>query len=72
LPGVQKRLAELDTLMTQEGFWNNREKAQGLIDEANGLRKKNRADSQGRTANGGFQGHAGIGPGGTARRTAQT
>jgi peptide chain release factor 2 len=40
LPGVQKRLAELDTLMTQEGFWNNREKAQGLIDEANALRKK--------------------------------
>jgi peptide chain release factor 2 len=40
LPGVQKRLAELDTLMTQEGFWNNREKAQGLIDESNTLRKK--------------------------------
>jgi peptide chain release factor 2 len=40
LPGVQKRLAELDTLMAQEGFWNNREKAQGLIDEANTLRKK--------------------------------
>jgi len=40
VPGVQKRLAELDTLMAQEGFWNNREKAQGLIDEANALRKK--------------------------------
>jgi peptide chain release factor 2 len=40
VPGVQKRLAELDSLMTQEGFWNNREKAQGLIDEANALRKK--------------------------------
>ena len=26
--------------MSQEGFWNNREKAQGLIDEANALRKK--------------------------------
>jgi peptide chain release factor 2 len=26
--------------MAQESFWNNREKAQGLIDEANGLRKK--------------------------------
>jgi peptide chain release factor 2 len=26
--------------MTQEGFWDNREKAQGLIDEANTLRKK--------------------------------
>src|SRR5580700_9384036 len=40
VPGAQKRLAELDTLMTQEGFWNNREKAQGLIDEANSLRKQ--------------------------------
>jgi peptide chain release factor 2 len=37
---VQKRLAELDALMSQEGFWNNREKAQGFIDEANTLRKK--------------------------------
>ncbi len=26
--------------MAQEGFWNNREKAQALIDEANSLRKK--------------------------------
>jgi peptide chain release factor 2 len=40
VPGAQKRLAELDSLMTQEGFWNNREKAQGLIDEANSLRKQ--------------------------------
>src|SRR5271170_4915243 len=40
LPGVQKRLTELDALMAQENFWNNREKAQGLIDEANSLRKK--------------------------------
>ena len=40
MPSVQKRLAELDALMAQENFWNNREKAQGLIDEANTLRKK--------------------------------
>jgi peptide chain release factor 2 len=40
LPGVQKRLVELDGLMSLEGFWNSREKAQGLIDEANALRKK--------------------------------
>ncbi|MGA2749667.1 MAG: peptide chain release factor 2 [Verrucomicrobiota bacterium] len=40
VPGVQKRLAELDTLMSREDFWNNREKAQNLIDEANSLRKK--------------------------------
>ena len=26
--------------MSQENFWNNREKAQALIDEANTLRKK--------------------------------
>src|SRR5580658_8080365 len=38
--GAQKRLAELDSLMSQEGFWNNREKAQGLIDEGNTLRKQ--------------------------------
>lgn len=37
---MQKRLGELDALMAQDSFWNNREKAQGLIDEANGLRKK--------------------------------
>jgi peptide chain release factor 2 len=37
---VQKRLAELDALMAQDTFWNNREKAQGLIDEANSSRKK--------------------------------
>ena len=40
MPGAQKRLAELEGMMAQESFWNNREKAQGLIDEANGLRKK--------------------------------
>jgi peptide chain release factor 2 len=40
VPGVEKRLGELDGLMAQDTFWNNREKAQGLIDEANGLRRK--------------------------------
>ena len=40
MPGVQKRLAELDGLMALDNFWSNREKAQGLIDEANGLRRK--------------------------------
>jgi peptide chain release factor 2 len=40
LPTIQKRQSELDALMAQESFWNNREKAQGLIDEANSLRKK--------------------------------
>jgi peptide chain release factor 2 len=37
---VQKRLSELDALMGAETFWNNREQAQKLIDEANGLRKR--------------------------------
>jgi peptide chain release factor 2 len=40
VPGAQKRLAELDGLMALDGFWNNREKAQSLIDEAGGLRRK--------------------------------
>ncbi|MBI5801828.1 MAG: peptide chain release factor 2 [Verrucomicrobia bacterium] len=40
LPGTQKRLAELDSVMAQESFWNNREQAQKAIDEANSLRKK--------------------------------
>ena len=38
--GAQKRLGELDGLMAAESFWNNREQAQKLIDEANLLRKK--------------------------------
>ncbi|MFA6546641.1 MAG: peptide chain release factor 2 [Limisphaerales bacterium] len=40
LPGTQKRLAELDSVMAQESFWNNREQAQKAIDEANVLRKR--------------------------------
>ena len=40
MPGAQKRLAELDSVMAQDDFWNNRETAQKAIDEANSLRKK--------------------------------
>jgi peptide chain release factor 2 len=40
VPGAQKRLGELNTLMAAESFWNNREQAQKLIDEANSLRNK--------------------------------
>ena len=40
MPGAQKRLGELDALMAGEGFWNNREQAQKLIEEANVLRKR--------------------------------
>src|ERR1051326_5505960 len=40
VPGAQKRLGELNALMAAESFWNNREQAQKLIDEANGLRNR--------------------------------
>jgi len=38
IPGAQKRLGELESLMAAETFWNNREQAQKAIDEANTLR----------------------------------
>jgi peptide chain release factor 2 len=37
---LQKRLVELEALMASESFWDNRERAQTLIDEANSLRKR--------------------------------
>ena len=40
MPALQKRLGELNALMAADNFWNNREKAQTLIDEANSLRNK--------------------------------
>ena len=40
MPGAQKRLGEINALMAGENFWNNREQAQKLIDEANSLRNK--------------------------------
>lgn len=40
MPVLQNRIAELDQLMAGDNFWNNREQAQKLIDEANGIRKK--------------------------------
>jgi peptide chain release factor 2 len=40
VPGAQKRLGELNSLMAAENFWNNREQAQKLIDESNSLRNK--------------------------------
>jgi peptide chain release factor 2 len=38
VPGAQKRLGEVNALMAAENFWNNREQAQKIIDEANTLR----------------------------------
>ncbi|MBU6400550.1 MAG: peptide chain release factor 2 [Verrucomicrobia bacterium] len=38
--GAQKRLGVLDAEMARENFWNSREQAQKLIDEAAGLRRK--------------------------------
>jgi peptide chain release factor 2 len=40
VPGAQARLGEINALMAAENFWNNREQAQKLIDEANTLRNK--------------------------------
>lgn len=40
MAAAQRRLAELDSLMAGETFWNNREQAQKLIDEAGSLRRK--------------------------------
>jgi len=40
VPGAQKRLGELNSLMAAENFWNNREQAQKLIEEASSLRGK--------------------------------
>ncbi|MGD0744853.1 MAG: peptide chain release factor 2 [Verrucomicrobiota bacterium] len=40
VPAAQKRLGELNSLMAVDHFWNNREQAQALIDEANSLRNK--------------------------------
>ena len=40
MPGAQKRLGELNSLMAAENFWNNREQAQKVIDESNSLRNK--------------------------------
>jgi peptide chain release factor 2 len=40
VPGAQKRLGELNSLMAADGFWNNREQAQKLIEEASSLRGK--------------------------------
>jgi peptide chain release factor 2 len=37
---IKQRLGELDVLMAAETFWNNREQAQKLIDEAASLRRK--------------------------------
>ncbi len=40
MPGAQKRLGELNALMATDNFWNNREQAQKIIEEANSLRDK--------------------------------
>lgn len=40
VPGTQKRLSEIESLMAADNFWGNRESAQKTIDEANTLRGK--------------------------------
>ncbi len=40
LPGVQKRIAECESQMASDTFWNNQEVAKKVIEEVNGLKKK--------------------------------
>ncbi len=40
MPAAQRRLAELEALMVADIFWNNRDQAQKLIEEAGVLRKR--------------------------------
>ena len=40
MAALQNRLAEINALMAADNFWNNREKAQGLMGEANSIRAK--------------------------------
>ena len=40
MPGAQKRLAEIESLMGADNFWGNQTQAQKFIDEASILRKK--------------------------------
>jgi len=40
VPNAQRRLGEINALMAAESFWNNREQAQKLIDEANSIRSR--------------------------------
>jgi peptide chain release factor 2 len=40
VPALQKRLSEIEAEMARDAFWNNREAAQRLIDEANVIRRK--------------------------------
>lgn len=40
VPAAQKRLGELDSLMSADSFWNNREQAQKSIEEANNLHRR--------------------------------
>jgi peptide chain release factor 2 len=40
VPAAQARLGEINALMAAENFWNHREQAQTLIEEANSLRNK--------------------------------
>jgi peptide chain release factor 2 len=40
VPGAQNRLGELNALMAADSFWNNREQAQKVIEEANNLRNR--------------------------------
>ena len=40
MPALQQRQVEMDALMAAPAFWDNREQAQKLIDEAGSIRRK--------------------------------
>lgn len=40
VPKLQKRIEELESAMSADSFWDNRERAQKTVDESNSLKKK--------------------------------
>lgn len=40
VPKLEKRLEELESAMSADSFWDNRERAQKTVDESNGLKKR--------------------------------
>ena len=67
-PHCKNGLGELNSLMAEENFWNNREKAQGFIDEADVIRNKTRAALKAGEAARRFPRHARTRRGRTRRR----
>ena len=45
-PKLKARLGELESVMAEPGFWDNKERAQQVIDEASSVRSKTLPFSQ--------------------------